>query len=244
VYSAESAPEETSVLSSRVMLEVKPGPQAKRARKPWWILAVAGAVVIVLVVVGIVALASRGGPPATVTVPNVGALTADQAKTAIQSAGLVFVLKHRFAEEPGPLTQSLPAGAQVARGSTVEIIVPSKVTYPTQTAPANGSTVRAGDLPTFTWTQPESYVSSWRVETRLVICYYAGRNEPLCGSLPGPSQVVKGPSLKPTIDLVFRPDSTVIGIYHSGQMIWQVSPVDDFGNSGTSSTYFNLQVNP
>lgn len=244
VYSAESAPEETSVLSSRVMLEVKPGAPAKRARRAWWPLAVAGAVAVVLIVVAIVASASRGGPPATVAVPNVGPLTADQAKTALEGAGLVFVLKHRFADKPGPLTQSLPPGAQVARGSTVEVVAPAMVTYPTPTAPANGSTVRAGNLPTFSWTQPEPYVSSWLIEMGLTTCYYGDKYQPLCGSLPADDQVARAPSITPTIRLTFRPDSTTTGIFHNGSVFWRVFPVDDFGNRGPSSSYFVLQVNP
>jgi hypothetical protein len=61
VYSADTAPEESSALSNRVMLAVAGGQPSKP--KPWWLLAVALLVVVVLVVVGVLIFRDGGTPP-------------------------------------------------------------------------------------------------------------------------------------------------------------------------------------
>src|SRR5262245_38013157 len=86
VYSADSAPEESSVLSGRVMLEVKPEPKPEKKKLPWWWLVVAALVAIVLVVVGV--LVFSGGPE-MVAVPDVSKKTEAEATAALRAAGLV-----------------------------------------------------------------------------------------------------------------------------------------------------------
>ena len=61
-YSAHLAPEETYGRSGRVVFEVAPAPVPKK--RPWWLLAVAALVVIVLAVVGWLVF-GRGGPTPT-----------------------------------------------------------------------------------------------------------------------------------------------------------------------------------
>lgn len=64
VYSADEAPEENSVLSGRVSLSLARPAVPVPAKRPWWLLAVAGLVVVVVGVVTAVVLANRGGSPA------------------------------------------------------------------------------------------------------------------------------------------------------------------------------------
>jgi hypothetical protein len=66
-YSAHLAPEETLGRSGRVVFEVAPAPEPKR--RPWWLLAVAALVVIVLAVVGWLVF-GRGGTPAPAPSPS------------------------------------------------------------------------------------------------------------------------------------------------------------------------------
>jgi hypothetical protein len=61
-YSAHLAPEETVGRSGRVVFEVPAAPEPKK--RPWWLLAVAALVVIVLAVVGWLVF-GRGGPAPT-----------------------------------------------------------------------------------------------------------------------------------------------------------------------------------
>jgi hypothetical protein len=66
-YSAHLAPEETLGRSGRVVFEVAPAPEPKR--RPWWLLAVAALVVIVLAVVGWLVF-GRGGTPTPAASPS------------------------------------------------------------------------------------------------------------------------------------------------------------------------------
>jgi hypothetical protein len=63
-YSAHLAPEETVGRSGRVVFDVAPAPEPKK--RPWWLLAVAALVVIVLAVVGWLVF-GHGGPAPTPT---------------------------------------------------------------------------------------------------------------------------------------------------------------------------------
>jgi hypothetical protein len=90
-YSADAAPEESSVLSNRVTFEVKPSAApVPWWKKWWWLIAVAALVVVVLVVVLFVVLsdddpANPGGQPPQappVTVHKSGELVINQTFTA------------------------------------------------------------------------------------------------------------------------------------------------------------------
>lgn len=151
-YSADSAPEEDSVLSGRLAVEVKAkdAPVVKK-KFPWWIVVVAALVVIVLVVVGVLVFGGGGGggttaaPPAEqVTVPDLAKQSEGQARTNLAAFGLsVGTVRHKF-DDKNPdqvIYQSVAGGGKAAKGSPVDLVVTSALAQPTITAPANNATV-------------------------------------------------------------------------------------------------------
>jgi len=149
-YSADSAPEEDSVLSSRLAVEVKAkaAPVVKK-KFPWWIVVVAGLVVIVLVVVGILVFGGGGGTTATppaeqVTVPDLAKQSEGQARTNLSAFGLsVGTIRHKF-DDKSPdqvIYQSVAGGGKADKGSPVDLVITSALAQPTITAPANNATV-------------------------------------------------------------------------------------------------------
>jgi hypothetical protein len=155
-YSADSAPEEDSVLSGRVAVEVKPkaGP-APRKRFPWWIVVVAALVVIVLVVVAILVFSGGGKPeakPSTpppvgeqVTMPDLSNQSTQQARTNIGAFGLsVGTVRYKVDNVPNRvLYQSVPGGAKVTRGTPVNLVVTATLVAPVITTPAQSGIVKA-----------------------------------------------------------------------------------------------------
>lgn len=154
-YSADSAPEEDSVLSARIAVEVKPeAAPAPRKRFPWWVVVVAALVVVVLVVV-LVLVFSGGGKPDTapsatpppprelVTMPDLTNQSGQQAKTNVAAFGLtVGTVRYVLSGSPNHvLYQSVAGGAKVPRGSKVDLVVSTALAKPVLTAPANGATV-------------------------------------------------------------------------------------------------------
>jgi hypothetical protein len=230
VYSAESAPEETSVLSNRVMVEIKGAEKPKRQRKPWWIL-VAALVVVVLVVAGVVIWRSRSGTPPqsrTVAVPDISALTPEQGVAALEQLGLKVRLRYQFAAQTGPLAQSVPAGTQVARGSTVDVRAPSAVTEAVMNIPKGPFKT----VPTLAWTQKEPFVHSWRLLVYVYVCFPPRSVPAACGPLLTIDEIVTKTSYTPALRLTPRqvgraaPYQETVG--------WQVIPLDDFGNVSAS----------
>src|SRR5690606_18438431 len=70
VYSADSAPEESSVLSPRVVLEVPAGEAKPSRRWPWWWFVVAGLVVVLVLVIALVATRGGEAPPGAQPTPT------------------------------------------------------------------------------------------------------------------------------------------------------------------------------
>lgn len=92
VYSADTAPEETSRLSNRVAFEVKPTVSPNKKRQ-WWPYAVAaGLVVVVLVVVGLFVFRPRGvpTPAAGVATPDVTNQPRAEAERILTENGLTL----------------------------------------------------------------------------------------------------------------------------------------------------------
>ena len=149
VYSADSAPEEDSVLSGRLAVEKKAAPVPVAKRRPWWLLAVAGLVAVVLGVVGWLVFGTGGGKPAPapttelVAVPDLTNWTLGQATTNLGVAGLkVGTVRHK--QDPAPdkiLFQSVPPGSKAPKGSAVDLVVTVNLSPPTLLAPSNGSDV-------------------------------------------------------------------------------------------------------
>ncbi|MFC7483974.1 PASTA domain-containing protein [Luedemannella flava] len=251
VYSADTAPEESSVLSSRVLLEVKSAPKPEKKKFPWWIVAVAGLVVLVIGLV--VWLVTRpDGPPepptqetgAIVTVPDITTFDAEKARDVLEKAGLTPGVSYRYdPAKIGSVTQSVPAGLRVARGSVVDVVVAVDLKPPTPSAPIGNATVPAAPPPTLRWTQPEDFVGAWRIEIFQVTCYYANATGTNCTNLIAIDEVVKATSYRPVLRFTYRPaTATTAGVYHSGTIAWRVSPVDAVGTPGPASPLVQFQV--
>jgi hypothetical protein len=158
-YSADSAPEEDSVLSSRLAVEVKAkaAPPARK-RFPWWIAVVAGLVVVVLVVVLVLVFTSGGKPAAgptasptlppptgpVVTMPDLSNQSGKQATTNVVAFGLT-VGRVRYVLDRLPdrtVYQSVAGGAKVPRDTPVDLVVTTALAKPAITAPKDGGTVK------------------------------------------------------------------------------------------------------
>ena len=143
-YSADSTPEEDSVLGGRLVVQVAakaPPPPPKK--RPWWILVVAGLVVVVVVVVGLVVGLGGSHPPAPapsaqlVGVPNVAKQSESQAATNLTVIGLkVGTVRHKVDATPDTVIyQSVAGGAKVPTGTAVDLVVTTALAPPVMTAP-------------------------------------------------------------------------------------------------------------
>jgi hypothetical protein len=142
-YSADSAPEEDSVLSSRLVIEIAPkkAPAPKKKLPSWWIYVVIGLVVIVLGVIGSVFVF---GGVKQVTAPDVTHEPLNQAKTnlAVFGLGVGTIRYQQDAAFPGEvLAQSVVGGAKVDQDQPVDLVVTISLAMPTPNAPAAGATV-------------------------------------------------------------------------------------------------------
>jgi hypothetical protein len=118
VYSADEAPEENSVLSGRVSLALaRPAVPAPKKR-PWWIAAVAGLVVVVVGVVTALVLANRSGPSTTTAPPAQPAQPSPSAaaQTALRFGGNDGILLGN--PEPLQITGTLTVEAWVRPANT------------------------------------------------------------------------------------------------------------------------------
>ena len=181
VYSADSAPEEDSVLSSRVVVEAKAPAQPTAKPKPWWLLAVAALVVLVLVVVGWLIFRPSGKPEAKptatpsaaqVNVPDVTKQTEAQATANLQRAGLtVGTIKHRAgAPNDSVLQQSIAGDKTAAPGTAIDLVIAVSLTPSKLTGPPSGGRLARNTAPLLTWTQNEKYVTRWQVLMRQEVC--------------------------------------------------------------------------
>ncbi|HET6214420.1 MAG TPA: PASTA domain-containing protein [Micromonosporaceae bacterium] len=148
VYSADSAPEESSVLSGRLAVEVVGAAAPVPKRRPWWLLAVAALVVIVLAVVGWLVFRKEGPAPTVapgqVSVPDLSRQSLGQATTNLDVFGLkVGTVLHQQNPAAGDavLFQSVAPGAKVAKGTPVDLVVSVNMSAPALTAPGNGAAV-------------------------------------------------------------------------------------------------------
>jgi hypothetical protein len=242
VYSAESAPEESSALSNRVLLDVPPAPKPTRRPIPWWIPTVAALVVGALIAGG-VALLRRDDPPppsTTVAVPNLANLTPEQIKATLTRVGLTpKVLYLHLPSKVGEVEQAPPAGAQVDRESTVEARVAVNLT-PTRLKGPSYVQAPYNKLPTLEWTQLEPYVTTWRIWLYQYTCDGAGAP---CTDLLTIDETVTTTSFNPVVRFSFQ-ETGRQGPFHTGKMHWQVFPVDSVGTSGPLMMQYSLQAMP
>lgn len=254
VYSADSAPEESSVLSNRVVFEIAAPPPPAKRRIPWWIIAIAAGLVVVTVVVVTLVLTLGGGTQQTtqqasqapspagsgpVTVPDLARLNETQAVFALKQAGLVAgTVRHRNdpAHAESVLEQTVKADSQVPKGTAVGLVIAVKLTAPTPKTAANAQIkIADGRLE---WDQQEPYVTHWIVSVSPSMCVVV--TAPLIGSSGGCNPA---PLLSARADAKFyvpplRAYTTQVAyanVVFNGQFQWSVMAVDDYGNAGPAS---------
>jgi hypothetical protein len=255
VYSADSAPEEDSVLSGRILFDVG-APAPKPKPKPWWLIAVAAMVVLVIGVVIAIVVGSGGddSPPAAigvttpppqptsaapVRVPNLASLTQEQATTELTNAGLaVGTVKHRHnpAQAGKVMEQSTAATTTVPAGTTVDLVVGVNLAAPDITAPGNGATFGGGSRVDVRWNQTETWVGKWHITTQKENCYYYIGHEYRDCRWDAQANVDATTKIYNTsFDLGYQPLLN-LGNYNTGKVRAIVSAVDDFGTAGPSKT--------
>jgi hypothetical protein len=196
VYSADSAPEESSVLSPRVVLEVPPEPEPAARRLPWWVLAAAAAALLLIVVVVVVIVATGGDEPEPVATPTptptpvfvapgevrmpdlIGMSERDALRT-LAEAGLTarpIIYLHDPERPDSVITQVPPADTSVPETTVVDLEVAIALEPPTITGPAVTPVLPAanpGDPAaalTLEWSVGLAPVREWRVELFQEVC--------------------------------------------------------------------------
>ncbi|WP_051114083.1 PASTA domain-containing protein [Actinopolymorpha alba] len=244
VYSANTAPEESSTLSNRVTFEVKPTPPKP---KPWWLLAVAGLVIVVAAVAAFLLLRSD-----EVTMPDLaaGKTTPAQAKKDLEARGLkvgTVRYRHQPSEAGTVVRQSVSPNTEVSPGTRVDLIVAVTLAAPALESPASGTTIGVADnVPALTWQKVE-YAASYQVDVRKESCTFRlvvrGSAETRC-DFGGPApQTTKETSFTPA--LTFNGginDRLILRLFNdTGRVQWRVTAVDAFGNSGPSSEFITFK---
>jgi hypothetical protein len=255
VYSADSAPEESSVLSQRVVLEVPPEPEPTARRRPWWLWAVLAALVVIIVVV--VALLVGGGDraeppppspaPGEVVMPDLLGMTERDALRALAELGLT-VRPIDYLHDPERadtvVLQSPLADTTVAGNAVVDLDIAVDLAAPTVTGPAGVPVLLAGEpTPTLEWDPGRSPARRWQVELYQEECllayqpavfvYYTNCGFPDAASA---TTIVDAPTLTP--ELAIQPNNTPVGTrFHSGWVRWRVSALDDFDNPGPATDF-------
>ena len=257
VYSADSAPEESSVLSGRIVFDIGTSTAPESKPKPWWLIAVAALVALVLgVVIWLVASGDDTSTPANtsgntgatappspsaqpVRMPNLATLTLEQATTDLTNLGLtVGTVKHQ--QDPAQvgkvLQQSTAAATTVDPGTAVDLVVGVSLAAPTITAPGNGGTFGRGSQVDVRWTQTETWVATWKISTAKQNCYYyIGHEYRDCRWDAQGNADVTTPTSRTSFSLNYQPLLN-LGNYNTGLVRATVTPVDDFGNAGPSAT--------
>jgi len=248
----DAAPEENFVLSRRVLIEVPAPPAPPKRKWPWWLLAIAAAVLAAVIGVVTWLVWPADTPPPTIEptptpavsaapaeylpVPKVIGMPLADAVTSLQKAGFVVgATRYRF--EGGTVgtvnRQGLPPGAQAPKGSRVDLEVPIPVTKATILSPATGSNVTPNTMPLVTWSAAHVSVTRWLVTVSPERCTKTATGTETCAVGPAASaQVVterEHRSPQPAMSYV---DTAKLGWRNNGWMLIYVQPVDDMGSPG------------
>jgi hypothetical protein len=238
-------------------------------RFPWWVWAGGAAALIVIIVLAGVLVTRKAAPealpeptiapeaspsaeaspsptaelPEVVVVPDVTTVSVDKGTALMTDAFLAPNV--RYKQDPrnnGKVEQSIPAGTQVPRGATVDIIIHVSISVPDLQSPAANSRVNPNALPALTWRQSDTYVKSWRVYVYQRTCFFGVIETGIrCSDLLADQAVVKSATYTPS--LVFAlPPSTANTVYHNGIFYWRVFPLDDFGTPGPGSASWGASV--
>jgi len=269
VYSADGPPEETSAVSDRVVFEVT-GPAAKPTNPLVWIIPVVVLVLLVGGVAGWLLLrggedgdtlpTTTTAPPTTTTtqpppvMANLKGMSEKDARATIKDlGGKVGTVRHRQdpANDDTVLGQSVPPEVEIKPGTPVDLEVAVALAPAALLAPSNGATFSVSQgMPTVTW-QAVPNAAGYRVQYESEVCAFIIFGIAPCiysteGSWGPPYtdyharsfQDVRGTSATP--DFKLRIHDGVPRAGHSGNVRWQVFPVDDFGNLGPPSGFFTF----
>jgi hypothetical protein len=249
VYSADTAPEENSALSGRIVLTVGDG--APRPR-PWWLLAVAGLVVVVLGVVALILFRGDDPPPpppppnGVVAVPDLRTLPEQEAADLLRDLGLaVGAVTRIHVPDSGRvvLSQAVDPGTEVPTGTVVPLEVAVQLSAPRLLAPTDGSSFPPGaPVPALVW-QPVADADSYLVQVLQEHCRPVDLGGRTCTFREAVSVTVDGTELTP--ELTFSYFSFFLGGGHTGDVRWRVTPLDDTGAPGpVSDPMFAFQMRP
>ena len=258
VYSADSAPEESSVLSNRVVFEIAAPPAPQRRRIPWWIIAIAAGLVLITAITLTLVFTLGGAstseeakpqpsPSASgaVTVPDVARLNETQAVFALKQAGLVpGAIRHRLdpTHVDWVLEQTVVAGTTVDKGTAVGLVIAVKLTPPNLKTAQNAQIkMLTGKLE---WEQTESYITNWSIQVSPTVCVAV--STPTVGSGAClPASIVAARTTVKSYTPPLRNAAFGAGLAQlnfTGQFQWNVAAVDDFGNVGPYSAVLAGQM--
>ncbi|GIH02132.1 hypothetical protein Rhe02_01990 [Rhizocola hellebori] len=245
----DAAPEENFVLSRRVLLEVPAPPAPPKRKWPWWLIAIAAA--ILALVIGVItwlawptAQAPQALPSPTpsvspavaaeyVPVPKVIGLSLPDALTSLQKAGFTQgTTVYRF--EPGSpnlvTRQGMPPGTLAVKGSRMDMEIFIPTTKPTILSPKAGSNVTPNSMPLVTWSAAQPTVSRWLVTVQPERCSKTAAGTETCSGGPLlPAQLVGAREHMPPLPTLSYVDTTKAGWRHNGFITIYVQPVDDIG---------------
>ncbi len=228
VYSADTAPEESSRLSGRVSGEVTAA--EVKPKKPWWLLAVAGLLVVVIGVVGWLILRPR--EPKEVVAPNLNGLSEDAARTALTGVGLQLgSVPRRQAVGTGPSSSRRGGGDPGAAGLLIDVEIGVELAVPQLSSPANGAQLPGPKAPTLDWAAvPDAG-------------FYAVRQElQVCSPVPEPSVHLGARLDHQRRRYVRRGRAELARKGANGGFRWQVTALDDFKDPGPASDYFGYRI--
>jgi hypothetical protein len=243
----DAPPEESFVLSRRVLIEVPAPPAPAKKKFPWWIVVAAALLAIVIGVVtwlvwpksDTTATPEPSPSPVTsaepvvyVAVPKIEGQSLDNARKLLTDAGLrLGTVNYRFGGGTGGVVrQQVPATYRIPKGSAVDVEIIAPAIRPVITAPGNNVTIAKGQWPTLSWSTTDPYTTRWAVYMQLDTCTRAtaGGPEP-CGFQAGdPPIIVTDKTFRipePKFDFTVK----ATGSRHSGWVQVYVHPLDSSG---------------
>ncbi len=239
-YSAHLAPEETLGRSGRVVFDVAPQPSPKP--KPWWLLGVAALVLVVLGVVGFLVFRS----PSTVAVPDLVGQPQAAATSRLTKAGLKLGAVRRRQDPPNDgkvVQQQTAAGAKVAKGTAVDVVLGENLKAPNPFQPQPGSTIAVPKSAVQLQWGASAGAASYHVVLQRQFCTLIGTINGSGGVQCRFSTVGDQTVKDTTATMVISPAPTVLTINVATKLFqWTVTPLDDFGAAGTTSALTQFSI--
>ena len=256
VCPADAAPEENFVLSRRVLIEVPAPPAQAKRRWPWWLIAIAAA--LLAVVIGVITWlvwpsaetpqalppsptpSTSAAPVEYAAVPRVIGFPLPDAVTSLQKAGFTLGTTHyRFdVGSAGLVTrQGLPAGTEAVKGSRVDLEIHSPASKANILSPKTGSNVIPNSMPLVTWAQAQAGVTRWLVIVQPERCTKTAVGTETCsGGATPPGQIVTTREHRSPLPVMTYVDTAKAGWRHNGFITIWVYPLDDVGNPGEANS--------